>query len=109
MIGCNMRAGTYRRRLDLASSRFAMIDDGLRFSLVPWSPSLEQLLGRHVSGVARIGRIEWSFGWARGPTSWLPTVTAGLEVCGGWPAGSFAGNPRLAGKLANGFAPNALQ
>jgi type IV secretory pathway VirD2 relaxase len=61
-------AGTYRRRLDLASGRFAMIDDGLGFSLVPWSPSLEQHLGRHVSGIARIGRIEWSFGRARGPS-----------------------------------------
>ena len=59
-------AGTYRQRLDLASGRFAMIDDGLGFSLVPWSPSLEQHLGRHVSGIARIGRIEWSFGRARG-------------------------------------------
>jgi hypothetical protein len=61
-------AGTYRLRLDLASGRFAMIDDGLGFSLVPWSPSLEQQLGRHVSGIARIGRIEWSFGMARGPS-----------------------------------------
>jgi type IV secretory pathway VirD2 relaxase len=61
-------AGTYRQRLDLASGRFAMIDDGLGFSLVPWSPSLEQQLGRHVSGIARIGRIEWSFGRARGPS-----------------------------------------
>lgn len=60
-------AGTYRRRLDLASGRFAMIDDGLGFSLVPWSPSLEQHLGRHVSGIARIGRIEWNFGRTRGP------------------------------------------
>jgi len=60
-------AGTCRQRLDLASGRFAMIDDGLGFSLVPWSPSLEQHLGRHVSGIARIGRIEWTFGRARGP------------------------------------------
>jgi hypothetical protein len=61
-------AGTYRQRLDLASGRFAMIDDGLGFRLVPWSPSLEQQLGRHVSGIARIGKIEWSFERARGPS-----------------------------------------
>ena len=61
-------SGVYRQRLDLASGRFAMIDDGLGFSLVPWSPSLEQHLGRHVSGIAQIGRIEWSFGRARGPS-----------------------------------------
>jgi len=60
--------GTYRRRLDLASGRFAMIDDGLGVSLVPWSPSLERHLGRQVSGTARASRIEWSFGRTRGPS-----------------------------------------
>jgi type IV secretory pathway VirD2 relaxase len=61
-------AGVYRQRLNLASGRFAMIDDGLGFSLVPWSPSLERHIGRHVSGIAQAGRIDWSFGRARGPT-----------------------------------------
>jgi type IV secretory pathway VirD2 relaxase len=60
-------AGTYRQRVDLASGRFAMIDEGLGFSLVPWSPSLERHLGRQVSGIAQASRIEWSFGRARGP------------------------------------------
>ncbi|SDD86683.1 Protein of unknown function [Sphingomonas sp. YR710] len=60
-------AGTYRRRFKLASGRFAMIDDGLGFQLVPWSPSLEKQLGRHVSGLARgDGGIDWSFGRKRG-------------------------------------------
>jgi hypothetical protein len=35
-------AGTYRQRFALASGRFAVIDDGLGFQLVPWSPSLEK-------------------------------------------------------------------
>ncbi|WP_334150432.1 relaxase/mobilization nuclease domain-containing protein [Hyphomicrobium sp.] len=60
-------AGTYRQRFALASGRFAMIDDGLGFQLVPWSPSLEKQLGRHVSGVARgDGGIDWGFGRKRG-------------------------------------------
>jgi len=60
-------AGTYRRRFDLASGRFAMLDDGLGFQLVPWSPSLERHLGRHVSGVARgDGGVDWSFGRKHG-------------------------------------------
>lgn len=60
-------AGTYRQRFALASGRFAMIDDGLGFQLVPWSPSLEKQLGRHVSGVARgDGGIDWGFGRRRG-------------------------------------------
>ena len=54
-------AGTYRQRLMLASGRFAMIDDGIGFQLVPWRPALEQHLGREVSGVATGGgRVTWS-------------------------------------------------
>ena len=60
-------SGSYRRRFALASGRFAMIDDGLGFQLVPWTPSLEKQLGRHVSGIARgDGGIDWSFGRKRG-------------------------------------------
>lgn len=60
-------AGVYRQRLMLASGRFAMIDDGLGFTLVPWTPSIEKHRGRHISGVARgDGGIDWSFGRQRG-------------------------------------------
>ena len=60
-------AGTYRQRLTLASGRFAMLDDGMGFQLVPWTPSLEKQLGKHVSGVARDdGGIDWRFGRKRG-------------------------------------------
>jgi type IV secretory pathway VirD2 relaxase len=56
-------AGTFRQRVVLASGRFAMIDDGLGFQLVPWRPALEQHLGQHVSGVMMpSGGIEWNFG-----------------------------------------------
>ncbi|MGR9281405.1 relaxase/mobilization nuclease domain-containing protein [Rhizobium johnstonii] len=59
--------GTYQRRLTLATGRFAMIDDGLGFSLVPWTPSIEKQLGKHVSGVARgDGGVDWSIGRQRG-------------------------------------------
>jgi len=60
-------AGEYRRRFALSSGRFALIDNGLGFQLVPWTPSLEKQLGQHVSGVARgDGGIDWSFGRKRG-------------------------------------------
>jgi type IV secretory pathway VirD2 relaxase len=60
-------AGAYRQRVSLASGRFAMLDDGMGFQLVPWTPSLEKHLGRHVSGVARDdGGVDWSFGRKRG-------------------------------------------
>jgi hypothetical protein len=61
-------AGVYRQRLNLASGRFAMIDDGLGFSLVPWSPSLDRHFGLEVSGIAHASRIDWSFGRSRGPS-----------------------------------------
>jgi type IV secretory pathway VirD2 relaxase len=48
-------AGVVRQRLALASGRFAMIDDGLGFRLVPWGSALEQQLGRQISGVIRDG------------------------------------------------------
>ncbi|MFG1230399.1 relaxase/mobilization nuclease domain-containing protein [Xanthobacter wiegelii] len=63
----NYVSGTYRQRVALASGRFAMLDDGLGFQLVPWTPSLEKQLGKHISGVARAdGGIDWSLGRKRG-------------------------------------------
>jgi len=60
-------SGVYRQRVTLASGRFAMIDDGLGFQLVPWRPALEKEIGREVRGViAPGGNIEWSFGRKRG-------------------------------------------
>jgi type IV secretory pathway VirD2 relaxase len=58
-------SGVYRQRLSLASGRFAMIDNGLGFQLVPWIPTLERELGRHVNGIAGPGGVEWSFGRKR--------------------------------------------
>ncbi|WP_443028409.1 MULTISPECIES: relaxase/mobilization nuclease domain-containing protein [unclassified Sphingopyxis] len=60
-------AGTVRQRITLSSERFAMIDDGLGFQLVPWSPSLDGNIGRHISGVMRgDGHVDWSLGRGRG-------------------------------------------
>jgi Protein of unknown function (DUF3363) len=60
-------SGTYQRRITLASGRFALIDDGLGFQLVPWTPSIEKQLGKHISGIARgDGGVEWAFGRNRG-------------------------------------------
>jgi len=60
-------AGTVRQRITLASGRFAMIDNGLSFQLVPWSPSLDRQIGKHISGVMRTGGgVDWSFGRGRG-------------------------------------------
>jgi type IV secretory pathway VirD2 relaxase len=58
--------GIYRRRLDLASGRFAVIEKSREFTLVPWRPILERNLGKTVSGVARGDAISWTVARRRG-------------------------------------------
>jgi hypothetical protein len=55
-------AGVYRRSVLLASGRFAMIDDGLGFSLVPWRPVIEKRLGQNIAAVIEGDNISWQFG-----------------------------------------------
>lgn len=59
-------AGVYRQRLNLASGRFAMIDNGLGFTLVPWRPEMDRHLGREINGVRQAGGIAWTFSPKRG-------------------------------------------
>jgi type IV secretory pathway VirD2 relaxase len=60
-------SGTYRQRLQLASGRFAMIDDGMGFELVPWRPQIDNHLGQHVTGTFKAsGGIDWTIGRSRG-------------------------------------------
>lgn len=55
--------GVYRRRIDAASGRFAMIEGALGFHLVPWRPDLDRRLGQTVAGVlGEGGRIDWRHG-----------------------------------------------
>ncbi len=62
-----MVSGQYRERVTLASGRFAMIDDGLGFQLVPWRPALDRQLGSQVLGtMSSGGRIDWLPGRSRG-------------------------------------------
>jgi len=60
--------GVYRRSVPLASGRFAMLDDGMGFSLVPWKPVIEQRLGQAMTATVRGGGVSWEFGRQRGPT-----------------------------------------
>lgn len=60
--------GTYRRSVQLASGRFAMLDDGTGFSLVPWKPVIEQWIGQSMIAVVRGGGVSWEFGRSRGPS-----------------------------------------
>jgi type IV secretory pathway VirD2 relaxase len=58
--------GTYRRSVQLASGRLAMLDDGMDFSLVPWKPVVEQRLGQQVSAIVRGSSVTWELGRQRG-------------------------------------------
>lgn len=59
-------SGVYRQSIQLASGRFAMLDDGMGFSLVPWRPLIEQRLGQHVSATVRGTSVNWEVGRRRG-------------------------------------------
>ncbi|MGC5830928.1 relaxase/mobilization nuclease and DUF3363 domain-containing protein [Ralstonia pseudosolanacearum] len=60
-------AGTYRRSVALASGRYAILDDGMGFSLVPWKPVIEQRLGQQIAATMRSGGVSWEIGRQRGP------------------------------------------
>ncbi|OZI30026.1 type VI secretion protein [Bordetella genomosp. 10] len=61
-------AGIYRRSIMLASGRYAMLNDGKGFSLVPWKPIIEQRLGQQLAATVRGGGVSWEIGRQRGPT-----------------------------------------
>jgi type IV secretory pathway VirD2 relaxase len=54
--------GVYRRAVQLCSGRFAILEDGSGFSLVPWRPVVEQKLGQQVSAVVRGASATWEVG-----------------------------------------------
>jgi type IV secretory pathway VirD2 relaxase len=52
-------AGIYRRSVMLASGRYAMLDDGMGFSLVPWQRVIEKRLGQQLAATVRGGGVSW--------------------------------------------------
>jgi hypothetical protein len=61
--------GSYRRAVDLASGRFAVVETARELSLVPWRPVLERHIGKQVSGIMRDDAINWTIGRSRsGPS-----------------------------------------
>ena len=54
-------SGVFRRSVVLASGRFAMLDDGLGFTLVPWRAVLEGRLGQTVTAVTQGSYVSWAF------------------------------------------------
>ena len=52
-------ASVYQRSVMLTSGRYAMLDDGMGFSLVPWKPVIEQRLGQQLAATVRGGGVSW--------------------------------------------------
>ncbi len=60
-------AGIYRCSVMLTSGRYAMLDDGMGFSLVPWKPVIEQRLGQQITATMRGQGVSWDVGRRLGP------------------------------------------
>ena len=58
--------GTYREAIQLASGRYALVENAQEFTLVPWRPVIERSVGREVVGLITDGGISWQVGRDRG-------------------------------------------
>lgn len=61
-------AGIYRRSVVLVSGRFAVLDDGIGFSLVPWKGAIEPWLGHNLAATVRGNQASWELGRQLGAT-----------------------------------------
>ena len=61
-------AGIYRCSVMLAGGRYAMLDDGKGFSLVPWKPVIEQRLGQQLAATVGGGGVSWMIGRQQTPS-----------------------------------------
>ena len=59
--------GILRRRVDLGSGSFAMVENGREFALLPWKPMLSRAIGQEVNGLIHERAVSWSIGRERGP------------------------------------------
>ena len=59
-------SGVYRQSIQLASGRFAMLDEGAGFCLVPWRPVIEPHIGKQIEAVIKTGMVSWELGRHRG-------------------------------------------
>ena len=53
--------GVLARRIELASGRFALIDSGRDFALLPWRPTLQRRIGQEISGIVSSRGFNWAF------------------------------------------------
>lgn len=64
-------AGIHRRSVMPARGRYAMLDDGVGLSLVPWKPVIQQRLGQQPTATVHGGAVSWDAARQRGiSTGW---------------------------------------
>ncbi len=61
----NRIEGFLRRRVDLVSGKYALVEKSRDFTLVPWRPVLANQVGRQVAGIAGPDGINWRIGRQR--------------------------------------------
>ncbi|MEF2118026.1 relaxase/mobilization nuclease and DUF3363 domain-containing protein [Pseudomonas aeruginosa] len=66
MLDGQRASGVYRRSVMLASGRYAVLDDGKGFSLVPWKPIIESRLGQQITATLYGGGVSWGISRSRG-------------------------------------------
>jgi type IV secretory pathway VirD2 relaxase len=59
-------SGVYTRSVALVSGRFAMLEDGVGFSLVPWRPFIDRRIGHSMTAVVKGESASWEVGRPRG-------------------------------------------
>lgn len=58
--------GIYRRSVQSASGRFALIQQSRDFVLVPWRPEMERHIGQQITGIPHGDSMSWNVGRGRG-------------------------------------------
>src|SRR3546814_20250532 len=70
-------AGVYRRSVQLASGRYAVLQSGREFSLVSWRPVIEQRLGQSLAATVRGSQISWELGPRPRPVTLISPTAVG--------------------------------
>ncbi|MGA7453144.1 MAG: DUF3363 domain-containing protein, partial [Rhodoplanes sp.] len=57
--------GRFKETVQLASGKYALIENSREFTLVPWRPVIKHELGKEVAGLVRGNDVTWEFGRKR--------------------------------------------
>jgi hypothetical protein len=58
--------GKFKQTVQLASGKYALIENALEFTLLPWRPIIERRRGQGISGLMHGTSVSWHLGRNRG-------------------------------------------